>query len=245
MKNRWISLILAFVLLFGLTGCEGQGESSSSVSNNPISITAASLSKKFQKDQDAALKEYQGKLLEVTGKIKVASRASLISLDRENGSGLVVCSMADDNTFAMDKLNIGDVVRIRGELTGGSGDIYLSDCYCLKVVESNPVSSNIDSEESSHESSSSELASSEPPPSSSEPPASKTTPAVSSSQPSKPASSPTSKVTTPEPQANMVWISRTGKKYHSNPNCSNMKNPRKVTKAEAEAQHRTPCQKCY
>ncbi|MFT4106221.1 MAG: hypothetical protein QM657_10715 [Lacrimispora sp.] len=43
----------------------------------------------------------------------------------------------------------------------------------------------------------------------------------------------------------MVWKSRTGTKYHSNPNCSNMKNPSHVTQSEAEADGRTPCSKCY
>lgn len=43
----------------------------------------------------------------------------------------------------------------------------------------------------------------------------------------------------------MVWVSRTGKKYHSNPNCSNMKNPAHMTQSDAEALGRTPCSKCY
>ncbi len=43
----------------------------------------------------------------------------------------------------------------------------------------------------------------------------------------------------------MVWVSRTGTKYHSNPNCSNMKNPSHQTQSEAEAIGRTPCSKCY
>jgi len=46
-------------------------------------------------------------------------------------------------------------------------------------------------------------------------------------------------------ESDMVWISRTGTKYHSNPDCSNMKNPGYVTLDEAIAQGRTPCKKCY
>lgn len=44
---------------------------------------------------------------------------------------------------------------------------------------------------------------------------------------------------------NMVWLSRTGKKYHSNSSCSNMKNSSQVTLSQAQAQGRTPCSKCY
>lgn len=43
----------------------------------------------------------------------------------------------------------------------------------------------------------------------------------------------------------MVWVSRTGTKYHSDPNCSNMKNPSHKTLSEAESLGRTPCSKCY
>lgn len=43
----------------------------------------------------------------------------------------------------------------------------------------------------------------------------------------------------------MVYIPKTGKKYHSNPNCSNMKNPRQVSITEAKRRHYEPCKKCY
>lgn len=43
----------------------------------------------------------------------------------------------------------------------------------------------------------------------------------------------------------MVWIPRTGHKYHSNPSCSNMKNPTQVTRAEAENRGYGACSKCY
>lgn len=47
------------------------------------------------------------------------------------------------------------------------------------------------------------------------------------------------------PSSKMVWISGSGKKYHSKSSCSNMKNPTQVTKEAAEKQGRTPCSKCY
>lgn len=43
----------------------------------------------------------------------------------------------------------------------------------------------------------------------------------------------------------MVWIPRSGSRYHSNPGCSGMKGPQEVPLSEAEAQGYTPCQKCY
>lgn len=48
-----------------------------------------------------------------------------------------------------------------------------------------------------------------------------------------------------EPQEQMVWISETGTKYHSNPSCSNMNNPQQVTLTEAQNMGLEPCKKCY
>ena len=71
--------------------------------------------------------------------------------------------------------------------------------------------------------------------------------------PGAPVATPTPRPTvtsTPVPKANsgsgiMVWIPRTGKKYHSNQKCSGMKNPSYVTIEEAKRLGFTPCKKCY
>ncbi len=46
-------------------------------------------------------------------------------------------------------------------------------------------------------------------------------------------------------QGIMVWIPRTGSKYHSNSGCSNMKNPSQVSKDDAISMGYEPCKKCY
>ena len=43
----------------------------------------------------------------------------------------------------------------------------------------------------------------------------------------------------------MVWIPSSGTKYHSKSTCSNMKNPKQVTKEEAEKEGYEPCKKCH
>lgn len=47
--------------------------------------------------------------------------------------------------------------------------------------------------------------------------------------------------------SNNVWIagSGNGTKYHSNPNCSNMKNPVEISLSEAQSRGYDPCKKCY
>lgn len=49
------------------------------------------------------------------------------------------------------------------------------------------------------------------------------------------------------PQSGTVYVagSGNGKKYHSTPTCSNMKDPVALTQSEAEARGYTPCKKCY
>lgn len=53
-----------------------------------------------------------------------------------------------------------------------------------------------------------------------------------------------SPTTSSEQSEAMVYVSRTGTKYHSDPNCSNMKNPSYVSFSDAVAQGRTSCSKC-
>ncbi|MGI6688023.1 MAG: hypothetical protein ACOX6Y_06705 [Christensenellales bacterium] len=42
----------------------------------------------------------------------------------------------------------------------------------------------------------------------------------------------------------MVWVSKSGKKYHAVSTCSNMKNPSQVTRAEALRRGLEPCKRC-
>ncbi len=58
----------------------------------------------------------------------------------------------------------------------------------------------------------------------------------------------TTKLTTTTTQNNvedMVWIPQSGSKYHSKANCSNMKNPRQVSKSKAIGLGYGACKKCY
>ena len=47
------------------------------------------------------------------------------------------------------------------------------------------------------------------------------------------------------PVESLVWIPKTGTKYHSKSTCSNMKNPTQVTEQTAKNRGYTPCSKCY
>lgn len=49
---------------------------------------------------------------------------------------------------------------------------------------------------------------------------------------------------TPAPDG-LVWVSRSGSRYHCVADCSNMKNPIVMTEEEAIAKGRKPCGSCY
>lgn len=50
---------------------------------------------------------------------------------------------------------------------------------------------------------------------------------------------------TDDKEAITVWVSSTGKKYHSDPSCSNMKNPKEMTLKRAEYEGYSPCKNCH
>ena len=49
----------------------------------------------------------------------------------------------------------------------------------------------------------------------------------------------------PSVGGDMVWVSKTGKRYHSNPECSGMKSPSQIPLETARQRGLTPCQNCY
>lgn len=49
----------------------------------------------------------------------------------------------------------------------------------------------------------------------------------------------------PQSRETMVWIPKSGSKYHSDPECSNMKDPTQVSLSQAESVGYTPCKKCW
>lgn len=51
--------------------------------------------------------------------------------------------------------------------------------------------------------------------------------------------------TADENKADMVWYVDGGSRYHRKSSCSNMDNPKQITKEEAESMGLTPCKRCY
>lgn len=129
--------------------------------------------------------------------------------------------------------------------------IFIGSLLPIKNVETIPTGSNGTSEfvETAVSPSPSPTPSPSPVPSPSPSPSPSPTPSPTPSPSPIPSSTPAETVTPPADNNNVtqsviVYITASGKKYHSNPNCSNMKNPIAVTLEEAQ-KTRTPCSKCY
>lgn len=54
-----------------------------------------------------------------------------------------------------------------------------------------------------------------------------------------------SELSSAEQQTEYVWVTRTGKKYHSISNCGSTKSATQITLQEAKEKGLTPCAKCY
>lgn len=78
-----------------------------------------------------------------------------------------------------------------------------------------------------------------------ETPTSTPTPSPSARPTAQPTIRPTETAASETPKSQMVWVTNSGKKYHRNSSCSNMKSPKQITKTDAERQGYTPCKKCY
>lgn len=60
-----------------------------------------------------------------------------------------------------------------------------------------------------------------------------------------PAAVPTTQTTEGEKEEVMVWVSKSGSKYHSKSSCSNMKNPSQISLDTAKSRGLGACSKCY
>ena len=76
-------------------------------------------------------------------------------------------------------------------------------------------------------------------------PTEKPTPKPTEKPTAKPTEKPTAKPTEKPQSSTMVWVTSSGKKYHSSSSCSNMKSPYQISKQDAINSGRSACSKCY
>jgi len=102
-----------------------------------INITTNDLFENFDSDKEASFDKYIEKALEVKGTLhKVTRKGNKYSLLLRGNQieKLVLCEMEVDQTSIVEKLEIGDEVKVKGILKGFLMDAILLNCIVLEEV---------------------------------------------------------------------------------------------------------------
>lgn len=121
------SLLLA-LLLGGIGYCFYQAENGSIQYQSPAyRLSATELVAAFQQDEQAASRQYSGKLLEVRGAINLLNPENgFIYLGAPTASSSVSCTMDSTQIHKAVLLKAGDTVTIKGICTGFLIDVQLN-----------------------------------------------------------------------------------------------------------------------
>ncbi len=255
-RKKILALILMAVFCLGSAACSTESLSESSETTMVSSSTsqsesnASSTEKKhftteelaeLYESDDAAAKEYEDQKIVITGICDYVSFFDKIHLDCGPISKHVVCELEDSDDPQLDELESGDIVKVEGTLDNGFGDIELEGCKILNIQKP-----EADAGSTASSSGESTAPAQKPTAQPTEEPTPEPTPKPTPKPTAKPTAAPTPEpAEEPAAQSETVWLSRTGEKYHCDPNCGNMKNPIKSTLDEAIASGREPCKKCY
>jgi hypothetical protein len=132
--KKIILIIIALVLMAAVYGLYLFNKKTESLHNikPDFTVTAEALFNDFNKDELAALKKYEGKVLKVTGKVIMVSQSDSISnvvLKAEAALfGGVNCSF---NTLE-EVLKTEDAVSIKGQCQGFLTSVILNNCVLEK-----------------------------------------------------------------------------------------------------------------
>jgi len=127
-------LLIAFVLLGGGYGLYLYNKKVPSLADTPAdyTLTANELFDAFNADEQAALKKYEGKVIDLSGKVirlNVNDSLSSVTLEATNSMfGGVNCSFSS----SIASLKEGDEVRLKGRCQGFLMDVVLNNCYVIE-----------------------------------------------------------------------------------------------------------------
>jgi len=138
MKKKWIFFIATFIgilITLLLYNFINHGKKDLISENAELVIFANNLFEEFEKDEIAATKMYNGKIIDVKGKIG--------EITKVNEKDLIFVLKEKDDIYGINcmilvkgvKLNhylVGDSIIIRGILQGYLSDVILNNCAIIK-----------------------------------------------------------------------------------------------------------------
>lgn len=99
-----------------------------------LQLSAVELSSAYEVNREQAESLYHHAIIQLTGKF-AKQKGNDLYLERETTGGYIRCRLARGENNNLPDLQPGDVIRIAGRVQGISGDIQLTDCRFLSLVE--------------------------------------------------------------------------------------------------------------
>ena len=138
-KRKYVWLILiALVIIAGLYAYREYNRKPADLSTvvSQLKITADSLVKKFERDEQKANTLYLGKPIEITGLIAEinSQRDTLvnITLGKKDDMHKVSCLMDPNHSIEIKNYKVGDNIVMRGICNGYLLDVELNRCVVVK-----------------------------------------------------------------------------------------------------------------
>ena len=138
-KRKYVWLILiALVIIAGLYAYREYNRKPADLSTvvSQLKITADSLVKKFERDEQKANTLYLGKPIEITGLIaEINSQQDTlvnITLGKKDDMHKVSCLMDPNHSIEIKNYKVGDNIVMRGICNGYLLDVELNRCVVVK-----------------------------------------------------------------------------------------------------------------
>jgi hypothetical protein len=140
MTLKYVFRTFLIVLLVGFSyGFYQWNKPHKAINAEPITATidAINLLKEFQKNETSANQKYLDKVIIVKGKVREVkenqSSEMVIILESNDVMSTVSCTVESSQKSAFIKLSKGDIVRIKGLVTGFLEDVVLIKCFLEKL----------------------------------------------------------------------------------------------------------------
>lgn len=237
MKKRIRYFAYLWILILILSGCS----STEAYMDDPISLSGDMA---YYAAMDSALRKtaLDQKHIEISGTVSADGYTTLFVGD-EKRDGICFSCTFPEHSKALEAIADGDHIRLHGVCTGIVGNfIYLEHCQLTEVFPTTAPTAT-------------PTTGSAVPPTTNQavpvttapvvPPTTEQTVLPTTEHTIPPTTQPTTPPATTDPQTDMVWIPKSGKKYHAKESCSGMKDPTQVSKEEAENRGFEPCKRCY
>jgi uncharacterized protein (DUF1330 family) len=132
-----IGVVIIIAVLAGLYLFNKQHKDLSEVTPDHT-ITATELYQEFETNEAASTEKFNGKVLEVTGKVSSVEDGNdetrNVTLLEDDQFAGVICTFQNASGTVMD-IKSGDIITVRGVCSGMLMDVLLNNCVLIEIRE--------------------------------------------------------------------------------------------------------------